>query len=106
MYTVIHVNYISIKLEKGVPIVAQQHPTQLVSMRTQVLSLASLSGLRIWVAVNHGVGCRCGSDLALLWLWYRLAVAAVIGPLGWKLPYARECGPKKSTLPKRLTFTN
>ena len=27
-------------------------------------------------------------DLALLWLWCRLAVAAPIPPLAWELPYA------------------
>ena len=27
-------------------------------------------------------------DLALLWLWYRLAVVAPIGPLAWEPPYA------------------
>ena len=32
----------------AVPIVAQQKQTQLVSMRMQVRSLASLSGLGIW----------------------------------------------------------
>ena len=35
-----------------------------------------------------GVGCRCGSDLALLWLWRGLASAALIGPLAWELPCA------------------
>ena len=34
------------------------------------------------------VGCRCGSDPALLWLWRRLAAAAPIGPLAWEPPYA------------------
>jgi len=41
----------------GVPVVAQQKQTQLVSMRMQVRSLASLSGLRI----------QCCHEL-----WYRL----------------------------------
>ena len=40
---------------------------RLTSMSTQVQSLASLSGLRSGVAVSCGVGCRWGSDLALLW---------------------------------------
>ena len=30
----------------------------------------------------------CRSDLALLWLWYRLAAAALIPPLAWEPPYA------------------
>ena len=39
-------------------------------------------------AMNCGVGHRCGSDLALLWLWGRPAPAALIPPLAWELPYA------------------
>ena len=27
-------------------------------------------------------------DLTLLWLWHRLAAAALIQPLAWELPYA------------------
>ena len=30
------------------------------------------------VAVSCGVGCRCGSDPALLWLWRRLVAMASI----------------------------
>ena len=30
------------------------------------------------VAMSCGVGRRCGFDLALLWLWCRLAAGAVI----------------------------
>ena len=33
-------------------------------------------------------GCRCSSDMALLWLWCRLAVMALIQPLAWEFPYA------------------
>ena len=33
------------------------------------------------VAVSCGVGCRCGSDLALLWLWRRPVATALIQPL-------------------------
>jgi len=36
-----------------------------------------------------------GSDLALLWLWHRLAAAALIGPLAWELPYATGAALKK-----------
>ena len=35
-----------------------------------------------------GVGHKCSSDLALLWLWCRLAAAGPIQPLVWELPYA------------------
>ena len=40
----------------GVPTGAQQKRTQLVAMRMQVLSLAPLSGLRIWYC--HELWCR------------------------------------------------
>ena len=33
------------------------------------------------------VSCRCGLDLALLWLWCRLAATGPIQPLAWELPY-------------------
>ena len=51
----------------GVPIVAQQLGIQLVSMRMQVQSLASV-GEGSGIAMSYGVGCRRGSDPALLWL--------------------------------------
>ena len=41
------------------------------------------------------VGHRCGSDLVLLWLWHRLAAAAVIRPLAWELAYAMNMALKK-----------
>ena len=37
----------------------------------------SISGLTQWV-----------KDLALLWLWCRLAAIALIGPLAWEPQYA------------------
>ena len=48
--------------------------------------------------MNCGVGHRHSSDLALLWLWYRLAATALIGPLDWELPYATGVALKKSML--------
>ena len=58
-------------------------------MRTQVESLASLSGLRIWLCPELWyIGHRCGSDLMLLWLWHRLAAVSLLGPLAWEPPYA------------------
>ena len=39
--------------------------------------------------MSCGVGCRPGSDPALLWLWYRSAATAPIRPLGWDPPYAK-----------------
>ena len=38
--------------------------------------------------MSYGVGGRCGSDLALLWLWCRLVATAPVRPLAWELPYA------------------
>ena len=38
--------------------------------------------------MSCGVGCRHGSDPALLWLWCRLAATALIQPLVWKPPCA------------------
>ena len=55
------------------------------SMRMQVRPLASLSGLRVSsIAVSCGVHHRCSTVTALLWLWCRLAAAALIGPLAWE----------------------
>ena len=45
--------------------------------------------------MSCGVGGRCSSDLAWLWLWCRLAVAAPIRPLAWELPYAIGAGLKR-----------
>ena len=59
-----------------------------MSMRTQVQSLASLVGEGSSIAMSCGVGHRCGSDPTLLWLWYRPAASALIGPLAWEPPYA------------------
>ena len=61
------------KFQAVVPIVAQWKQIQLISVRTRVPSLASLSGLRI----QH---CREQ--------WCRPAAAASIQPLAWELPYA------------------
>ena len=40
------------------------------------------------IAVGCGIGHRYGLDLALLWLWHRLAAIILIGPLTWGPPYA------------------
>ena len=49
-------------------------------MRTQARSLALLIRLRIQCCRELGVGPRCGSDLALLWLWP--VATALIQPPG------------------------
>ena len=56
-----------------------------------VRSLASLSGLRLNVAMSCGVGRRHGSEL--LWLWCRWVAVAPIGPLAWELPFICESVP-------------
>ena len=71
----------------------QQKRIQLGTIRLRVRSLALLSGLRICAAVSCGVGCRCGSDLALLWLWP--AAVAPIRPLAWEPSYALGMALKK-----------
>ena len=46
--------------------------------------------------MNCGVGCRGGSDPALLWLWCRPAATAPIRPLVQEPPYAVGCSPKET----------
>ena len=72
----------------------QQKRILLSVMRTQVRSLALLSGLRIWHALSYGVGHRCGSDPTLL--WPRLAATAPIRPLVWEPTYAMCVALKKT----------
>ena len=38
--------------------------------------------------MSCGVGCRRGSDPALLWLWRRPVATAPIQPLAWEPPCA------------------
>ena len=57
-----------------------------------------IPGLAQWVkdvglAASCNIGCRCGLDLTLLWLWP--AAAALIQPLAWKLLYATVVALKK-----------
>jgi len=70
---------------------------------TWVPSLASFIGLRIWCC-GFSVGHQCGSDLALVWLWHRLAAEAPIQPLAWELPCA-EGAPLKSRKRKQTKKT-
>ena len=53
------------------------------------------------MAMSYGVGQRYGSDLALLWLWCRLAATALIRPLAWEPPYAVEAALEKAKRPKK-----
>ena len=47
--------------------------------------------------MSCGVVCRHGSDPALLWLWYRPAAVAPIGPLAREPPYALGMALKSKT---------
>ena len=67
--------------------------TWLVSMKTRVRSLASLSRLGSGISVSCGVGHRRGSALALLWLWRR---PAAIAPISLGASIHLRCSPKKT----------
>ena len=80
----------------------QRQQTQLVSMRTLVRSLVSLSALRIQCCCELWcVDRRLGLDPELLWLWYRLVATALIRSLVWELPYARGVSLKRQNKAKR-----
>ena len=51
---------------------------RLITMRLWIRSLASSVGWESGIAMSCGVGPRRESDLALLWLWCRLAAIAPI----------------------------
>ena len=68
---------------------AKRKQIQLGTMGLQVRSLTSLIGLRIQHCPELWyIGPRHSSDLALLWLWCRLAAVAPIRPLAWTPLYA------------------
>ena len=78
------------KENSGVPVVAK------------VWSLTSLSGLGIHsVALSCGVGRRCSSDPALLWLWRRPAATGPIKPLAREPPHAAGTALKRQKDKKR-----
>ena len=47
------------------------------------------------IAMSCGVGHRCSSDLALLWLWHKPVATAPIQPLAWELSCAVGAALKK-----------
>ena len=53
------------------------------------------------VAVSCGVGCRHGSDPALLWLRRRPVATAPIRPLAWEPPYAAGAAQRNSEKTKK-----
>ena len=73
----------------GVPVVAQwlMNPTKNHEVAGSVPALAECVSDPA-LPRSCGVGCRRGSDPALLWLWHRPAATAPIRPLAWEPPYA------------------
>ena len=47
--------------------------------------------------MSWDVGCRCGSDLALLWLW----LGGLVGPLAWEPLYALGVALKRPKKKKK-----
>ena len=67
-----------------------------------------IPGLGQWqsdIAMSCGVGCRHGSDLMLLWLWYRLVSTALIRPLAWEPTYAMGAALEKDKKKKKSPHT-
>ena len=70
------------------------------------MDAGSIPGLSQWVkdprvSLSCGVGHRCGSDLALLWLGRRPAATALIQPLAWEPPYAVSATLKRPKKKKK-----
>ena len=55
------------------------------------------------VAVSCDVGCRLGSDPALLWLWRRQVATAPIGPLAWESPHVAGAALETAKRKKQKT---
>ena len=71
------------------------------------MSIKEILGVPILVQwVGDPVGCRCGSDLLLSWLWHRLAAAALIWPLAWELRYASGVALKGKKELNRVLYVN
>ena len=51
--------------------------------------------------MSCGVGCGCGLDPVLLWLWRRPVAIALIGPLAWEPPYAKDVVLKRQKKKKK-----
>ena len=83
----------------GVPIIAQWKAIQLETIRFQVQFLASLSGFRIQCCCELRC-CRCGLDMALLWLLNRPVATAPIRPpcLGMSICCRYSCKKLKNKI--------
>ena len=79
----------------GVSVVAQwlTNPT---SIHEDSDSIPGLSGLRVQHCYELWHRSQNGSHPALLWLWGRLATAALIQPLAWEPPHAMSVALKKT----------
>ena len=55
--------------------------------------------------MSCAVGLRCGSCLALLWLWCRPAAAALIRSLVWELPHVAGVVLKKRKKNLNMLYT-
>ena len=56
--------------------------------------------------MSYGVGCRCGSDLVLLWLCRRPAATTTIQPLAWEPPNATGATLKSKKKKIQYVFLN
>ena len=75
----------------------ETNPTRNHGVAGSIPGLAQGSG----VAVSCGVGCRHGSDLALLWLQCRSVAVAPILPLAWEPSYAIGADLKRTKTKKQ-----
>ena len=69
--------------------------------------VGSIPGLTQWVKnpalpMCCGLGRRCSLDLALLWLWNRLAAATPIQSLDQMSPYATSAALKRKEKKKKI----
>ena len=54
--------------------------------------------------MSCGIGCKRGSDLALLWLWHGPAAIALIWPPSLETSICHRCSPKKTKKKKLKAF--
>ena len=75
----------------------------LLSAETNLTGIHEDMGLNPGIALSCGVGRRHGSDPLLLWLWCRLAAAALIESPAWEFPYASGAALKSKKQNKQET---